>query len=74
MRKRTWRRRLRGKTSICRVDVSMEEDEHQRGREEIQRVEKVVQEQLQHLVEDDPEIAAREVKICAKLEEDGRRS
>ena len=61
------RRRLRGKTSIRRVDVSMEEDEHQRGREEMQRVEKLIQEELQYLVEDDPEIAAREVRIFAKL-------
>ena len=42
--------------------MSMRKEENK-----IQRVEKVIQEELQHLVEDDPEIAAREVRMFAKL-------
>ena len=61
------RRRLRGKTSVRRVHVSLEEDEHQEGQEAKQRVEKVIQDELQYLVEDDPEIAAEEVKLFARL-------
>ena len=51
---------MRGKTSIRRV-------EHQNGREALKRVEKVIQDELQYLVEDDPETAAQEVKLFVKL-------
>ena len=63
----TLRRRLRGKTTVRRLDVSLEEDESQEKREEINRVEKVIREELQHLMEDDVEMVAEEVKIFSKL-------
>ena len=63
----TLRRRLRGKTTVRRLDVSLEEEEGQEKREEINRVEKVIREELQHLMEDDVEIVAEEVKIFSKL-------
>ena len=63
----TLRRRLRGKTSIRRMGVLTEEDEHEEGKVAKRRVEQVIQDEMQYLVEDDPDTAAHEVRLFSKL-------
>ena len=63
------RRRLRQKTAVRKLDATMkppnEEDEQRKKIRD--RIMKVVEEEARRIVEDDPELAAEELKIVSKL-------
>ena len=68
----TVRRRLREKSAVRRMDVSMrpqpdEEEEEEKHKQQKERIQQILKEEAQHLIEDDPEIANDEIKIIHKL-------
>ena len=64
------RRRIRGKSTLRKVDASLmdqEEAEEEEKKIELKRVMKLVEEEMQNLINEDPELAADEVRILGRL-------
>ena len=64
------RRRIRGKSTLRKVDSSLmdqEEVEEEEKKVELRRVMKLVEEEMQTLINEDPELAADEVRILGRL-------
>ena len=64
------RRRIRGKSTLRKMDASLmssEEVEEEEKKIEVRRVMKLVEEEMQTLTNEDPEIAADEVRILGRL-------
>ena len=64
------RRRIRGKSTLRKMDASLmssEEVEEEEKKIEVRRVMKLVEEEMQTLINEDPEIAADEVRILGRL-------
>ena len=64
------RRRIRGKSTLRKMDASLmssEEVEEEEKKIEVRRVMKLVEEEMQTLINEDAEIAADEVRILGRL-------
>jgi len=68
----TTRRRLREKTSVRKIkveekDLKDEEKEEEKVQQLRQRLSRMIEEEMKHMVEDDPDIAVEELKWVAKM-------
>ena len=75
----TVRRRLREKSAVRRMDVSMrpqpdEEEEEEKHKLQKERIQQILKEEAQHLIEDDPEIANERDQDHPQAQEDDAES
>ncbi|CAL1157428.1 unnamed protein product, partial [Cladocopium goreaui] len=64
------RRRIRGRSAVRRMDASVADPEEvleEKEKAEVQRLMKVVEDEMQSIINDDPDLAAEEVRILGRL-------
>ena len=64
------RRRIRGRSAVRRMDASIADPEEvleEKEKVEVQRLMKVVEDEMQSIINDDPDLAAEEVRILGRL-------
>eukprot|EP00435_Cladocopium_sp_Y103_P055597 s1075_g18.t1 len=65
----TLRKRLRGKTTVRKLDASMDpqEQKEEERQKEKWRIQKLIEEESRQILDDDPDLAAVEASLIAKL-------